>query len=126
LVAAGSFEYAGQARAALRAVVSDPDYGAAALDSPQVMSNLLGDFLPDAPRECGLLVAAAAAGVPGALRAYAAQGLDPVTAITLATAALQDRTAFTAGACQWAAGELAIALGLARPRTPCRLPAAGT
>lgn len=112
-MAAGPLEHAGQARTALQAIVSDPQHGAAALDSPQTISNLLGDLLPDAPRESGLMMAAAAAGLPGALRGHIAQGLDPATAITLAAAALAGRTAFTADACQWVAGELAIALGLA-------------
>ena len=125
-MAAGSREHAGEARAALRAIVSDPEHGASALDNPQTISNLLGDLLPDAPRESGLLVAAASAGLPRALLGHVAQGLDPATAITLAAALLAGRTAFTADACQWVAGELAIALGLARadqlvpPRGPQR------
>lgn len=113
--AGGSLEHAGQAGVALRAIVSDPEHGPSALDNPQTTANLLGDLLPDAPRESGLLVAAVAAGLPGVLRGHVAHGLDPATAITLAAAGLADRTAFTADACQWVAGELAIALGLVPP-----------
>jgi len=58
-VAKTSWDRRGEARAALRTVVSDPDYGVTALSSPQVMSGLLKDLLPDSPREAGVLVAAA-------------------------------------------------------------------
>src|ERR1035438_4180830 len=58
-MADSSFEHADEARAALRAIASDPAYGAQALSSAAIMSNLLRDFLPDAPRESGLLTAAA-------------------------------------------------------------------
>lgn len=109
---AGSFEHASEVRAALQAIVSDPALGASALDTAQMLANLLGDLLPGAPREAQLLVAASAAGLPQMLRGHAGQGMDAVTAITLAAAALAGRTAFTTGACQWAAREVAIALGL--------------
>jgi len=51
---ASSFEHADEAKAALRAIVSDPAHGTDALSSPQTMTNLLRDFLPEAPREAGL------------------------------------------------------------------------
>ncbi len=54
-MAAPAFEHADEARAALRAIVSDPAHGPAALDNPQTTANLLQDYLPDAPREAGLL-----------------------------------------------------------------------
>jgi len=111
-MAAPSLEHADQARAALRAIVADPAHGPGALDSPQMTANLLEDLLPDAPRETGLLVAAARAGLPAALRGYAAQGMDAATAIRLAAATFAGRTAFAADACEWVAAELAIALGL--------------
>jgi hypothetical protein len=97
----------------MRAIVSDPAHGTVVLEDPLLLAGLLADLLPDAPRESGLLVAAAVAGVPSILRGHAAQGVDPATAVTLAAAALGERTAFTPEICQWAASEIAVALGLA-------------
>lgn len=111
-MAALSFEHAQEARAALLAIVSDPEHGADALSSAQTMANLLHDLLPDAPREAGLLTAAVTAGLPAMLRSYAAQGMDGETAVSLAGAAFAARTAFTPDACEWVAAELAVALGL--------------
>jgi hypothetical protein len=111
-VTAGSFENASAVRAALQAIASDPVSGAAALDDPQVMANLLQDLLPDAPRETSLLTMAVVAGLPAMLRGNVSQGMDAQTAIRLAGAALAARTAFTARACEWAATELAVGLGL--------------
>ena len=112
-MADSSFEHADEARAALRAIASDPAYGAQALSSAAIMSNLLRDFLPDAPRESGLLTAAAEKDLAGLLRQHVSQGLDVTTAIRLAAASFAASTAFTPDACEWAAAELAIALGLA-------------
>ena len=125
-MAATSFDHAEDARAALHAIASDPVHGPAAFDSAQVTANLLQDLLPDAPRETGLIVAAVGAGLPVMLRANAAQGMDIATSVNLAAAALADRTAFAAGACEWVTIELAIALGLAAAgelptRSPPRL-----
>ena len=111
-MAGSSFEHAAEARAALHAIVTDPAHGVQALDSPERTANLLHDFLPDAPREAGLLVAAVSVGLPAALRGYAAQHIDPATAVRLAAASLAGRTAFTPEACEWVAAELAIAIGL--------------
>jgi hypothetical protein len=116
------FEHAEAVRAALAAIVSDPAHGPGALDSAPMTANLLQDLLPDAPRESGLLVAAASAGLPAKLRADVAQGMDAATAVGLAAAALASRTAFTPTACAWAATELAIALGLAPPASPAVVP----
>jgi hypothetical protein len=109
---ATSFDNAQQARAALRAIVAEPEHGAEALSSPQTLANLLQDLLPDAPRETGLLIAAANAGIPATLRGHIAQGLDVQTAINLAVASLESLTAFTPEACDWVTSEMAIALGL--------------
>src|SRR5260370_11940499 len=111
-MAGSSLEHADEARAALHAIVADPANGAGALDSPERTANLLHDFLPDAPREAGLLIAAISGGLPAALRGYAAQHKDPTTAGHLAAASLAGRTAFTPDACEWVASELAIAIGL--------------
>ena len=107
-----SFEHADQARAALQAIVTDPQHGVAALSSSQTMANLLKDLLPDAPREKSILVAAAEAGLAGTLRDHVAQGMDPATAIRLAASSFSASTPFTPDACAWVANELAIALGI--------------
>ena len=106
------FEFAGEARAALHAIVSDPAYGPAALSSPQTLENLLRDYLPDAPRETGLLVAAASAGVAGLLSDHRAHGLDVRTAVRLAASTLEQANAYLPEACEWVTTELAVALGL--------------
>lgn len=109
---AAPFEHAVEARAALRAIVTDPAHGPAALDDAQIMGNLLSDYLPDAPRETSVLTAASSAGLPSILRCHVADGMDTKTAITLAAAALGSSTALTPETCTWAASELAAALGL--------------
>ena len=95
---------------ALRTIAADPQYGAEALASAQMMTNLLKDMLPDAPREANVLITAAGAGVPTALQGYLAQGMDVGTATQLAAGTLADRTALTADACAWATSSLAAAL----------------
>lgn|GEM_PF-1823859 len=82
-----SWDRRGEVRAALRTVVSDPDYGVTALSSPQVMSGLLKDLLPDSPREVGVLVAAAEAHLADMLHDHRAQGMDSDTACALAAQA---------------------------------------
>ena len=111
----------GEALSALRAIAANPQYGAEALSNAPMMTNLLKDLLPDAPREANVLVAAAGAGVAQSLRGYMAQGMDVGTATQLAAGTLADRTALTADACAWATGSLAAAL-----LTPGSAPAAGT
>ena len=83
----------GEAQDALHSIVSDPQYGAAALSSPQAMTSLLKDMLPDKPREASVLVAAIEAGVPESLRTHVAQGLDVGTASQLVAGTLGSRTA---------------------------------
>jgi hypothetical protein len=110
-VAKTSWDRRGEARAALRTVVSDPDYGVTALSSPQVMSGLLKDLLPDSPREAGVLVAAAEAHLADMLHDHRAQGMDSDTACALAAQTFAARTAFAPEACSWVVGELAAAVG---------------
>src|SRR5215472_1976791 len=110
-MASVSWDGRGEARAALHAIVSDPNYGVAALSSPQEMSSLLKDLLPDAQREAGVLVAAAEAGLANTLAGYRAQGMDLGTATALAMESFAARSAFTADACHWAVSELASAAG---------------
>jgi hypothetical protein len=120
-----SWEHAAEARAALNAIVTDPEHGVAALSSAQTMSNLLKDLLPDAPREKSMLVAAAEAGLASSLRDHVAQGMDPGTAIRLTASSFSATTPFTPEACNWVAGEIAIALGISTPAQAGGAPAAG-
>ena len=71
---AAGFARAGDVRNALNAITSDPAYGPAVLFRAAPLANLLADYLPDAQRETGLLLAAAKAGVAGELQAVAAMG----------------------------------------------------
>jgi hypothetical protein len=119
-----SWDPQGEALSALRAIAADPKYGADALSSAPMMTNLLRDMLPDAPREANVLITAAGAGVATALQGYAAQGMDRQMASRLAAGSLADRTALTEDACAWATGSLAEVL---LPRdVPLQASAAGT
>src|SRR5258708_6513212 len=71
------------------------------------MANLLQHFQPDAPRETGLLVAAASAALPAVLGGYVVQGMDATMAFGLAAASFASLTAFTLDACEYVAGGLA-------------------
>jgi hypothetical protein len=104
-----------EAQNALRAIVSNPAYGLAALSSSQIMSNLLKDLLPDAPREVSILVAAAEAGVASNLRDRVSQGMDVGTASAVVAGSFAASTPFKPEACSWAVSEIAGALGLSRP-----------
>ena len=110
-----SWEHASEARAALNAIVSDPEHGAAALSSPTTMSNLLKDYLPDAPREKSILIAAAEAGLADTLQEHVSQGMDAGTAIRLTASSFSSSTPFTPEACNWVTDEIALALGISRP-----------
>jgi hypothetical protein len=104
-----------EAQNALRAIVSNPVYGVAALSSSQMMANLLKDLLPDAPREVSILVAAAEAGVASNLRDRVSQGMDVGTASAVVAGSFAASTPFKPEACTWAVSEIAGALGLSRP-----------
>jgi hypothetical protein len=104
-----------EAQHALRAIVSNPVYGVAALSSSQIMANLLKDLLPDAPREVSILVAAAEAGVASNLRDRVSQGMDVGTASAVVAGSFAASTPFKPEACSWAVSEIAGALGLSRP-----------
>jgi hypothetical protein len=104
-----------EAQNALRAIVSNPVYGVAALSSSQIMANLLKDLLPDAPREVSILVAAAEAGVASNLRDRVSQGMDVGTASAVVAGSFAASTPFKPEACNWAVSEIAGALGLSRP-----------
>ena len=114
-----------EVRDALQTIVSDPQLGIAALSSPQTMSNLLKDLLPDAPRETSVLVAAAEAGLAQILLDHVCQGMDAATAASLAASAFAARTPFTPEACDWAVAELSVALGIGPNDRAETLPAPG-
>jgi serine/threonine protein kinase len=105
----------GQARAALRAIVSDPDRGIAALSSAQTMATALKSLLPDMPRETKVLVAAAEEGLAEALSYHVSRGMDPGTVRGKVARSFARHTGFRSAACQWAVDELAAVLGLDSP-----------
>lgn len=107
-----------EAQNALRAIVSNPVYGVAALSSSQMMANLLKDLLPDAPREVSILVAAAEAGVASNLRDRVSQGMDVGTASAVVAGSFAASTPFKPEACSWAVSEIAGALGLGQAAGP--------
>src|SRR5450432_3967222 len=94
LMADMSWEHAAEARAALNAIVTDPEHGVAALSSAQTMANLLKDLLPDAPREKSILTAAAEAGLATTLGEHVAQGMDAGTAVRLAASSFSATTPY--------------------------------
>jgi hypothetical protein len=111
-----TWEHQSEAREALHAIVSDPGYGTAALSNALLMTNLLKDYLPDAPRERNVLIAAAEADLASMLQAHVASGLDLHIAARLTAASFAATTAYTSETCAWAVDQLALALGLtARP-----------
>src|SRR5690349_18374194 len=114
------WEHAAEARAALQAIVTDPDHGVVALSSPRTMSNLLKDLLPDAPREKNLLIAAAEAGLADTLREHVSQGMDTPTAIRLAASSFSASTPLTTDACDWVTGEIALAMGISDRNDPAQ------
>src|SRR5262249_5496168 len=122
-VTATAWEHQREVREALHMIVSDPQLGIPALSNAQVMSNLLKDLLPDAPRETSVLVAAAEAGLAQILLDHVSQGMDAPTAASLAATAFAARAPFTPEACDWTVAELSVALGLAPGVPPA--PAAG-
>jgi hypothetical protein len=123
-VTSASWEHNDEVGEALRAIVADPEYGVEALSSSQTMSNLLKDYLPGAPRERGVLVAAAEAGLAQVLADRVAQGMDIATAESLATSDLAAQAPFTPEACHWAVAEISAALGL-RPPGGAEMPPPG-
>jgi serine/threonine protein kinase len=102
----------GRARTALRAIVSDPARGVAALSSMQAMSTALKELLPGKPRETKVLVAAAEEGLAEALSYHVAHGMDPATVRDKVARSFARHTGFRPAACQWAVDELAAVLGL--------------
>ncbi|HEX9064173.1 MAG TPA: hypothetical protein VF843_03645, partial [Streptosporangiaceae bacterium] len=112
-----------EVKAALTSIVSDPDYGAPALSSRRAMESLLKDLLPDRPRDAAILVAAAEYGIAASLsERVEREGMDASVAVRLVAASFSQATAFTPEACQWAATELADALGMDTTAIPSAPP----
>lgn len=105
IVVSPQWDEGDEAQNALRAIVSNPVYGVAALSSSQMMTNLLKDLLPDAPREISILVAAAEAGVVSNLRDRVSQGMDIGTASAVVAGSFAASTPFKPEACSWAVSE---------------------
>ena len=77
-MASAPWDARSEALNALRAIAADPQYGTAALSSAQMMTNLLKDMLPDAPREANVLISAAGAGVPMTVKRHHLGGFTRV------------------------------------------------
>jgi hypothetical protein len=107
-----SFEHIAEARAALRMIVSDSAYGAAALSNVRIMSDLLPRLLGGAPLERSLLVTAASESLPSTMLERVSEGMDVGTAIRLGAHSLAAISHVPLGACYGVAAELALALGL--------------
>jgi hypothetical protein len=100
----------GEAHAALNSAVAD--FSKRVLSDPRLLGNVVGDYLPDWPRERDLLVTAAQADVAGELtRNVEQQHLDPDTAVQLVARSLSDRKAIDSTASIWVTTEYAKALG---------------
>lgn len=109
-MAAAPLEHGDQARLALRTIVTE--HGPQMLSRPGMLSNLLADLMPDAPRIARILVAAAQDHIADELREYISAGMDPATASRLAATMFADATMLPPDACAWVVGEFALALGL--------------
>lgn len=109
-MATSPLEHAADTRLALREIVSE--HGTGALSNPAIMTNLLRDFLPDAPQVTRLLVAAAEDRIAEVLAQHVAQGLDVATATRLAASSFASTNLFSPEICDWVVGEIAVAAGL--------------
>jgi hypothetical protein len=105
-----SFDAQGEAHEALGTAVNS--YGARVLSDPRILGNLVGDLLPDLPRERSLLVTAAEAGVAGELTQHVeGQRLDADTAVALVARSLTETRSLDPAASLWVSTEYAQALG---------------
>src|SRR5258708_16312004 len=109
------WEHAAEARAALNAIVTDPEHGVQVLSSPRARSSLQKELPPDAPGEKSLVVAAAEAGLADTLREHVSHGMDPSTAIQLTASSFSDSSPLTPEACRWVTSEIAAAMGISSP-----------
>jgi hypothetical protein len=107
-----SFEHGAEARAALRSIVSDPEYGPTALSNVRVMSDVLPRLLRGASLERSVLVTAAKESMASTMLNHVSDGMDPILAVRLSANFLAAISAVRIEACYWVAAELALALGL--------------
>jgi hypothetical protein len=110
----------GKSRDALRSIVAD--FGTRALSTPSILENVLHDLLPDSPRQVSLIVAAGGSSVASSLQEHMANGMDPGTAVRLASAQLAEQTPYDAAGCRWVTAEFALALGHPVPDEPAAAP----
>src|ERR1700683_1821673 len=100
----------GEAHEALGAVAHDS--GQRVLSDPRLLGGIVGDLLPDLPRERSLLVTGAEADIAGALTQHVQeQHLDPNTAVPLVARSLVDRRSLDPAASMWVTSAHAQALG---------------
>src|SRR5215475_7244902 len=109
-MAAAPLEHADQARLALRTIVTE--HGPEMLSRPRMLSNLLADLLPDAPRIARLLVTAAQDRVARELSEHTSAGMDVATASAMVASSFAGATMLAPDACAWVVSEFAVALGL--------------
>ncbi len=115
------FEYAQQARLALRTIVAEQ--GQQILSDPRALANLLADLLPESPTLARILVTAAQDKIADELRLHTSDGMDAVTAARLATASFATATMINPQVCEWAVAEFARALGLTASPVLATVPA---
>src|SRR5215475_8208666 len=107
-----SFDHVEEMRAALRAIVQDPAYGATALSNVRIMSEVLPTMLRRARLERSVLVTAAKENLARTMLERVSDGTDPGLAVRLSAHFLAASSAIPIGACYRVAAELALALGL--------------
>ena len=100
----------GQAPDALRIVVKD--HGTETLSDGPKLNNVLQDLIPGMRRESSVLVAAADADIASVISARIGQRMSTAAAVAQAADYLEDRTALTTEACEWAARQMARAMGV--------------
>jgi hypothetical protein len=107
-----SFHHVDETRAALRAIVQDPAYGATALSNVRIMSEVLPSLLRGARLERSVLVTAAKENLASTMLEHVSAGMDPGLAVRLSAHFLATISPIPIDACYRAAAELALALGL--------------
>ena len=97
------------ARRALADAISR--HGRAVLGNPVLLRKSFDDYMPDAPRELGALVAVAQAEGSRELSERVSEGLDPDTAVRLTCSTLAEQLALDPSVLVWAVTEYADSLG---------------
>jgi hypothetical protein len=110
-----SFDHVAETRAALRAIVEHPAYGATALSNVRIMSEVLPGLLRGARLERSVLVTAASENLASSMLNHVSGGMDPGLAVRLSAHFLATISPVPLTACYRVAAELALALGLISP-----------